>query len=60
MNVLQQQAPVSLQDHFVAIVIVAGLVLAGLVWLYLGWRKYKKAGEAEKAARGSAGDNEEM
>lgn len=49
MNLLQQQASVALQDHLVGIVTVAVLVLAGLVWVYFGWRKYKKGAKTEDA-----------
>jgi len=59
MSSLQQQASAALQDHLFAISIVAALVVAGLAWLYLGWRKYKKADRADNAARVRGTDDKE-
>ncbi|WP_409267361.1 hypothetical protein [Massilia sp. BHUDP2] len=57
MTLLQQQASVALQDHLVGITIVAVLVLVGLVWVYLGWRKYKKGVKTEDAVDDGGADD---
>lgn len=58
MSTLHQHSNVPLQNQLLSIAIVAALVLVGLVWLYLGWRKCKKAEKADTAQASCADDEE--